>query len=628
MEMIGKTLRCVREVKSLEDVVALESVEYDELVPARRIYDLFLATAALHGDRPAITVLRSADPDDVDVSYTHQELLEEITRAANLFTSLGVGEHDVVAIASKTYGIVPAVMWGASVAGIVSTLNYFLAPEVLLELLTLEKARVLVCPGPSTDPDLWRKLSSIIDKVPTLEHVLVIGGEIPDRRCRDLHRELAVQEPHKLVSTRKIERDTLASYFHTGGTTGSPKLVPQTHGNQIHSAWCFAQSLGTTETDIAINGLPFFHVGGVSPWALAILAAGAHTVILSPVGYRDPDVVRNVWRIVEHFGVTLFGAVPTTIGALENVPLGGADISSLRLVLTGGAAISPSVANRFEKLVGVPLIEQYGMTETAAAMSCTPVSGRRYRGSVGLRHPFMDLQVVRDPSVDPMEECPAGETGTVVCRGRQIVSSYANPKHNEGSFNAAGWLITGDVGHFTEDAQLVLTGRKKDLIIRSGHNLDPAAIEEVANIYPGVATSAAIGMPDAYAGEVPVLFVTAKPDSALVVEDLARHMERRIAEPPARPRHIFVLGQLPLTAVGKVFKPALREMAISEKLRMEAAKADAGFSLSQITFGNDGTAVALMDARGRSSGTVEARARFEKAIGDLTVRIGVNWLGD
>lgn len=626
--MTAKTTRCVREVLSIADVEALESDGYDELVPAQNIYDLFLATAARHGDRPAVTVLRSADPDDVEVSYTHREFLEEITRAANLFASLGVGETDVVAIASKTYGAVPAVMWGASVAGIVSTLNYLLAPDVLLELLTLERAKVLVCPGPSVDPELWRKLAPIIDRVPSLEHVLVIGNEAPDGRCRNLRRDLAAQDPHTLRSPREIGRDALAAYFHTGGTTGSPKLVPQTHGNQIHSAWSFAQSLGATEIDVAINGLPFFHVGGVSPWGLAILAAGGHTVILSPVGYRDPEVVRNVWRIVEHFGVTLFGAVPTTIGVLEDVPIDGADISSLRLVLTGGAAISPSVADRFAKLVGVPLIEQYGMTETSSAISCTPVSGRRQRGSVGLRHAFMELKVVRDPLIDPMDECLAGETGIVVCRGRQVAAGYADNSHDQGSFTSGGWLITGDVGHFTDDAQLVLTGRKKDLIIRSGHNLDPAAIEEVANVHPAVATSAAVGMPDAYAGEVPVLFVTAKPDSSLVVDELAKHMEVRISEPPARPRHIFLVPQLPLTVVGKVFKPALREMAISEKLRMEAGKVDPGLFLAAITFSADGSASALMDCRGASGDRTRARARFEREVGDLTVRIDVNWLAD
>lgn len=623
--MIKKTLRRVQDVRTIDDVEALERFDYDELVPARNVHDLFLATAALHAERPAMTVLRSADPADIEVSYTHRELLQEITRAANLFASLGVGDNDVVAIVSKTYGVVPPVMWGASLAGIVSTLNHLLSPEALIELLTMEKARVLVCPGPSTDPDLWQKLSSIIDRIPSLVHILVIADDVDDRRCRNLRRELVGQEPDRLLSGRNIGRDASAAIFHTGGTTGSPKLVRQTHGNQVHAAWCFAQSLGTTEADVAINGLPFFHVGGVSPWALAIVAAGAHAIIVSPVGYRDPGVVANVWRIVEHFGVTLFGAVPTTIGALENVPVGGSDISSLRLVLTGGAAISPSLADRFEKRVGVPLVEQYGMTETVAAIACAPFSGSRRRGSVGMRHAFTELKVVRDPFAVPMEDCLPGETGILVCRGRQVVSGYADPGHDKGSFNRSGWLLTGDVGHFTDDAQLVLTGRKKDLIIRSGHNLDPAAIEEVANLHAGVASSAAVGMPDAYAGEVPVLFVVANGEADLNIEDLADHMERRIAEPPARPRHIFLVPALPLTAVGKVFKPALRQIAISEKLRMEAARIDSTLSLSEISFSPDGDATVVMEHPAGPAGATAARDRFERSVGDLTVRLDVRW---
>jgi fatty-acyl-CoA synthase len=130
-------------------------------------------------------------------------------------------------------------------------------------------------------------------------------------------------------------------------------------------------------------------------------------------------------------------------------------------------------------------------------------------------------------------------------------------------------LITGDIGYLTEDARLVLTGREKDLIVRSGHNIDPAAIEDVANAFPGVQMSSAVGMPDAYAGEVPILFVVSSPEHAIDLQQLQEHIERNISEPPAKPKRVVMLEFLPVTAVGKIFKPALRDLAVKEKVRSE-----------------------------------------------------------
>ena len=625
------TLRALCDVRSIADVEALEALPYDDLITARSVYDLFLNTARFCGDRPAITVLRSADPSDIELTLSHSEFLGQVTRAANLFTSLGVGGDDVTAIVSKTHGPVPALLWGAETAGIASCLNYLLTPEVMLELLRREAAKILVCPSPQTDPEIWARVGGIIEHVPSLRHVVLIGEDrVQGAKFISLADGLEKQSADRLLEPREITRESIAALFHTGGTTGSPKLVPQTHGNQIHAAWSMAQSLGNTEQDIGLNGLPFFHVGGASAWGLAIVAAGGHMVVLSPIGYRDPLVVRNIWEIVEHFRATIFGAVPTTIGAMANVPIDNNDISTLRLALTGGASISSSVADRFEEMVGVPLVEQYGMTETATAIACAPPRGRRRRGTVGLRHPFSEVRVVKDPFADTLDDCAPNESGNVICRGRQVVSSYVDPRHNIDAFTPDGYLVTGDVGRLTEDSQLVLTGRRKDLIIRGGHNIDPAAIEEVANAHPAVGVSAAVSMPDAYAGEIPVLFVVPRAGKNLDLDEVAKYMEVHTPEPPARPRHIFLVKELPTTAVGKIYKPSLREMAIVEKLRIELATIDGGLKLGnvrlssgvlagmKVTFAVDATASAIPQS--------VAKHRLEEAVRDLTIETEIEWL--
>src|SRR5262249_14636414 len=144
-----------------------------------------------------------------------------------------------------------------------------------------------------------------------------------------------------------------------------------------------------------------------------------------------------------------------------------------------------------------------------------------------------------------------------------------DPKHDQGILTDDHWIVTGDVGYLTDDQRLVLTGREKDLIVRSGHNIDPAAIEDIANSFPGVQMSSAVGMPDAYAGEVPILFVVPSPNQTIDAEQLRQYLELNLHEPPARPKRIVLLDALPVTAVGKIFKPTLRELAIRKKVRSE-----------------------------------------------------------
>jgi fatty-acyl-CoA synthase len=172
-----------------------------------------------------------------------------------------------------------------------------------------------------------------------------------------------------------------------------------------------------------------------------------------------------------------------------------------------------------------------------------------------------------------MRPCATGESGLVQVRGPQVFPGYLDPAHTKGALDSEGWLTTGDLGYLNTEERLFLTGREKDLIVRSGHNIDPTAIEEVADRFIGVAASAAVAMPDAYAGEVPALFVVAREGVQLCLPALERFLSQHIHERPAFPKFIKLIDEIPVTAVGKVFKPRLREMAIVEKVQAEAKKA-------------------------------------------------------
>lgn len=583
-----KTTRPVREVRSIADIRAIEAQPYDDLVPARNLYDLLRATAHHHGGQPALTVLRAPDPGDVGVALTHAGLLAGVTRAANMFRALGPG---VVAFLAPTLPELPALLLGAQVAGVASSLNYLLGREAIADLLRAEGATLLVIPAQALDAACWDKAQGLLSEVPGLREVLVIGatGPLPPG-FRPLEAALAGHRADTLDFT-PAGRDAVCALFHTGGTTGRPKLVRLTHGNQIHAAFGFAQVFGYDERDTVINGFPFFHVGGTMTVGLSVLAAGGHMVVPSPYALRPPGVIANYWRLVEHFRATVIGGVPTSIAALAEAFVPGTDVSTVRMAGTGGAVLPPAVGARFTAVAGIRLFETYGMTETAAAIAFNPGRGVPVAGSVGFRAPWSQTRIRR---LDGTGDCAPGESGLVQVRGPQVFPGYVEARHDTGVLAPDGWLTTGDLGYLTADERLTLTGREKDLIVRSGHNIDPAAIEDVANAFPGVQISAAVAMPDQYAGEVPLLFVVPQPGAVPDMAALAAHLQAHVPEPPARPRGVLLLDALPVTAVGKIFKPALRDMAIREKLRQEVARLGGAAALAGAEISADAREVRVM----------------------------------
>jgi fatty-acyl-CoA synthase len=564
------TTRFTQPIKTIADIEALERLPYDSLIPARNLHDLFEATARLHPDRPALTVLTKGSRESGDVTLTHRQLRTDIVRAANLFRSLGIdGRGGTVAFLCPILPQLFPALLGAQVAGVASSINYLLNEDAIADLLGAQNAAVLVIASEAADRAIWSKAVNVASRVRSLKTIVVIdangpltGGAVSFDEAIAKMRDVLDFEPSR-------DRETICALFHTGGTTGRPKLVRLTHGNQIHAAWSFAQVHGLDELDAAINGFPLFHVGGTMTVGLSILAAGGHVIIPSPYSLRSPDAIRDYWHTVERFGATIVSGVPTSIAALAEVPIGSSDVSSVRMALTGGAVAPKAVSERFQARTGITLFETYGMTETAAAIAFNPGRGTPVQGSVGFRAPFAATKIVALTDATFKTECPPLTSGLVLVKGPQVFPGYLDPQHNKGMLTDDHWIVTGDVGYLTADQRLVLTGREKDLIVRSGHNIDPAAIEDVANAFPDVQMSSAVGMPDAYAGEVPILFVVPSPGKCIDLHQLREHLERNVNEPPARPKRVVLLEALPVTAVGKIFKPTLRDLAIREKVLTE-----------------------------------------------------------
>lgn len=561
-------------IATLDDVAALERVPFAERQPARSIYDMLCAVAARFPDKPAFRSLDKGLPDEPTRDMSYARLARQITQAANLFRSLGVGPTQSVSllmpIAAETF----VAMFGAQVAGMANPINVMLEPEHIVALLKEARCRVLVAPDPDLAPGLWPKIEAI-RAATDLAAIIRAGGPAhrPDIDALHFASELE-RQPEMLTFVRETAPEDVASLFHTGGTTGAPKLARHTQRGLLHAAWTNSETLLPEPDNVFFNGLPPFHVGGAICAGLAPLSRGNAIVLLTPAGYRNPLVVQNLWAFVARFRPTVLGMVPTSWGAALNVPAEGLDLSSIKLANVGGSAMPVEIAKTVQAKLKVPVIEGWGMTEVHGYASMNPAGGEARIGSIGFRAPYTELVVARIADGRIAALCPPGEIGHVLVRGPQVFGGYVSQAHNKGVWiapladetvpvwSAGGpWLDTGDLGRQDKEGYVWLTGRAKDVIIRGGHNIDPLVIEEVLHQHPAVEAAAAVGRPDSYAGEIPVAFVQLKPGARAQAEELQGFARERITERAAAPNEVIILSEMPLTRVGKIFKPELRYIA-------------------------------------------------------------------
>ena len=367
----------------------------------------------------------------------------------------------------------------------------------------------------------------------------------------------------------------LAALFHTGGTTGTPKLAAHTHANEVTDAWMIA-AIGVLDTDsVAFAALPLFHVNALVVTLLAPLFKGQRVVWAGPLGYRDTTLFANFWKVVERYRISFMSGVPTIYAALADRPV-DADISSLRFALVGASPLPKAVRARFEAATGVPLMEGYGLTEATCASARSFVD-HPVPGSVGQRLPYQQAKTIEVSAEGEWVELPAGEVGVLAIGGPTVFPGYVVDRGPDGPVLDGlgklreGWLDTGDLARVDDAGFVHLVGRAKDLIIRGGHNIDPAVIENALMAHPAVTAAQAVGRPDAHAGEVPVAFVTLTPGANATPEELRAWAADRVPEQAAAPKAVTVLPALPVTPVGKPFKPALRaeaaRAAVAEALR-------------------------------------------------------------
>jgi fatty-acyl-CoA synthase len=499
---------------------------------------------------------------------------------------------------------------------------------------------VLVAAGPELDPQLWQRLLEMA-RQEGMTAVLALrpdgadgtppalgvtgdapGGASPDGRgpvVAYLDEVIAGQPSGHLAGADLPAADDLAAFVHTGGTTGAPKVAAHTHASQLACGQGIALSSGLDAGEGVLGGLPLFHVNALIVTGIAPMFSGARVVWPGPAGYRDKALYARFWKIVEHYRIVAMSAVPTVYGTLAQVPV-DADISTLRQPIVGAAPLPGSVREDFAAHTGRRLLEGYGLTEATCATTWTR-PGEERPGSVGRVLPGQQIKAVTIGDDGSWSDCGPGETGVLVIGGPAVFAGYVTdpglggPRVSREGIVRDGWLDTGDLGMVDAGGFVFLTGRAKDLIIRGGHNIDPRVIEDGLLRHPGVRAAVAVGRPDRHSGEVPVAYVVPAGPGRFEEADLLAWAATAIDEPAARPKRIYPVTEIPVTAVGKHFKPAL--IADAAVRAVTEALAQAGLTDARATAAyEDGRLVLTV------TGADPDRVRDAVAGFALTVRCG------
>lgn len=499
------------------------------------------------GDAVAHRYLHEPGAAPVDTSFAG--LREACANAARHFAQFGARP----VIASLLPGL-PATLPLALAAmriGVFMPVNPMLAPDSIGEMLERARARVLLICGDVADE--------------AGEAVQSIGRHCPELTVIAVN-ETTLADTHSFADWKGAGQlpppptpQAIAAYFHTGGTTGAPKIAQLTHRNLAFMAFLAAFGGGMRQGDVIPCGMPLFHVGGLVFGGLAPLAAGSLVVQLGRDGFRDPAMREAFPAIANREGADILFAPPTiALDVLQNTE--PCPFASARHWVSSAAPLAVATHRAFAEHTGLTVKEAWGLTEATLVLTFTPPEGETRVGSVGPRLPYCQLAIVDPTTREPL---PPGQTGLILGRSPGLFAGYLGTDEDglTAGFDGQRWLDTGDLGRIDEDGYVTITGRAKDMILRGGHNIDPAAIEDAFLQLPQIAAAVAVGKPDARVGERPIVFVVPSPGAAIDAHAVLVQANAEIPDPVARPRQAICLERMPLTAIGKIDRPALRREA-------------------------------------------------------------------
>jgi long-chain acyl-CoA synthetase len=373
---------------------------------------------------------------------------------------------------------------------------------------------------------------------------------------------LTIQRTNDNKIRINITHEQPAILQFSGGTTGVPKAAVGLHSNVVANVYQFRAWLNQIE-DIKnpfLVAIPLFHVYGMVLGMVLAILMGCPMILIDNSGD-----IQGILKSIRKFKPTIFPSVPSQYYAILHHPELDTykdDLKSLKLCISGSAALSPEIKSSFEDLISGPLIEGYGLSEAPTATHCNPVSGINKTGSIGLPLPDVECHLLSLENEN--RDVVTGRLGELVIRGPQIMKEYyGNPEETEIALKN-GWLYTGDIAWKDNDGYYFIKGRKKDLIKVGGLQVWPQEVEEVISLLPGVKESAAAGIPDDFLGEVVIAWVVMKPESRLTEKEVMDHCRKNLARHKV-PVQINLIEILPRSAIGKILRRELIRLEVEKK---------------------------------------------------------------
>ncbi len=492
-------------------------------------------SVARGGDDPALKL------DDTVISY--RQLDELAARFAGLLRARGIEASDRVGIMLPNVPQFAVAYYAAlRVGAIVVPMNVLLKRREVGFYLSDSGASLLIA---------WHGFADAAQTGAAdvgVDCLLVTPGAFED--------ELTDAEP--VAEVGPGGGDDTAVILYTSGTTGTPKGAELTHRNLRRNVDVSVGLFSLDRSDVVLGALPLFHVFGQTCGLNAAIAAGA---CLTLIPRFDPA---KALEIIERDHVTVFEGVPTMYSALLHDPgAETADVSSLRVCASGGAALPVEVLKAFEARFGCAVLEGYGLSETSPVATFNHLDRERLPGSIGTPVSGVELKLIDDDGA----EVGAGEVGEIAVRGHNVMKGYwQRPEETAEAIDADGWFKTGDMARVDDQGRYFIVDRKKEMIIRGGYNVYPREIEEVLYEHPAVREAAVIGIPHPELGEEIAAVIALKPDAEAAPEELRAHVKEQVAA-YKYPRHVWIVDELPKGPTGKILKREIEAPAEVDPVR-------------------------------------------------------------
>ena len=529
------------------------TAQVDRADQASSLYEFLKTSAETYGDKTAF----QCGP----MTLSFAQFISQGDAIAAHLNALGIKQGDRVALMCPNLPAFPIATYGIQKLGAVQVnVNpLYTGPELEHQLNDSGAETILIFSGTSA------AFASIRSKT-GIKRVIVINvgdGTAIDAPSPPADENIGEHSSFKEAleagaslsfEAPEINRDDLALLQYTGGTTGPSKGAMLSHGNVLSNvSQCYAQdpNIFMDGQEVIVTAIPMYHIFALTVNFIMFVGCGGTNVLIT--NPRDMD---SFVASVKGAGMSVITGVNSLFGGLCMHPdFPNSDFSALKASINGGTAAMASTSDKWQSIAGIPLIQGYGLSETAPVLTLAKSGAKTFTGHIGQEVPKTAIKLLDDKD----QEVALGERGELVAKGPQVMSGYyMREDATREAFTSDGFFRTGDIAIKGEDGTFQIVDRKKDMVIVSGFNVYPNDVEQVASKCEGVVECACLGVPDEKTGEAVKVFAVKEEGSNVTAEDIIAHCREHLTAYKV-PKQIEFIDEVPKSAVGKMLRRVLRD---------------------------------------------------------------------